>query len=323
MSELLHVFATVPRDLPPALATFTLAAAFAFGALWGSFLNVVIARVPLDQSVVTPRSRCPKCGAAIAAWDNVPLLSWVLLRARCRHCGVAIPARYPFVELLGALTGAAVVARYGWSPAALELFVFTLTLIAIAFIDLDYFIVPTGLVAVLVVSGLGGGLLRWALVDPASSAALPWDVVVDRGIGAAAAGLLLGAVVVISTAAFRRFAPHRLPDGEGAMGWGDPLILLGIGAHVGWQLVPLVLFVGSAAGSVVGLVARWTGALQGRAPIELPGDDPWTPPDGAIPFGPFLAVGGIVAASFGDAILATLLPRLGLDAGGPLRDLLG
>jgi leader peptidase (prepilin peptidase)/N-methyltransferase len=321
MTDLLTTLATLPRDLPPTLATFSLAVAFVFGALWGSFLNVVIARVPQNQSVVTPRSRCPHCGTMIAGWDNIPLVSWVVLRARCRHCGAAISARYPFVEFLGAVAGAAAVARFGWSLAALELFVFTLTLVAISFIDLDFFIVPTGLVIVLVVAGLGGGLLRATLVGPGTLGGLPMDTLLDRVIGAVAAGLLLGAVVVVSTALFRWLAPHRLPDGEGAMGWGDPLILVGVGAHVGWQLVPLVLFVASTLGSVVGITARLTGALKDRAPVVLPGEDPWTPPEGAIPFGPFLAIGGLVAAFFGDAILATLLPVLGLDAGGPLREL--
>ena len=323
MFETLTIFSTPPRDLPWQLAVFSLGAAFVFGALWGSFLNVVIARVPLRESVVTPRSRCPSCGTQIEARDNVPMLSWLLLRAKCRHCGARISARYPFVEFLGALAGAAVVARFGWSLAALELFVFTLTLVAISFVDLDWFIVPGELFVALLVSGLGLGALRAWLVGADVLGGLSWSAYGDRVIGGVGAGLMLGAIIVLSTAVIRRFFPQRLPDGEDAMGWGDPQILVGIGVHVGWQLVPLVLFVASFVGAIVGIAAKMSGKLKDRAPIELPGEEPWTPPDDAVPFGPFLAVGGLVAAFFGDALLDRLLPLLGLGADGALATAIG
>jgi leader peptidase (prepilin peptidase)/N-methyltransferase len=314
----LAFLAQLPRDLPGPLAVFSLVSAFVFGSLWGSFLNVVIARVPLRQSVVSPRSRCPSCGTQIAARDNVPILSWVLLRAKCRHCGARISPRYPFVEFLGGLAGAAVVARFGWSLGALELFVFTLTLVAISFIDLDWFIVPGETFVALLVSGLGLGAARAWLVGPDVVGGLSWTAYGDRVIGGVGAGLMLGAIIVVSTAFIRRFFPQRLPAGEDAMGWGDPQILIGIGVHVGWQLVPLVLFVASFVGAVVGLAAKFSGRLKNRAPIELPGEEPWTPPDDAVPFGPFLAVGGLVAAFFGDALLQQLLPILGLGPDGAL-----
>jgi leader peptidase (prepilin peptidase)/N-methyltransferase len=317
MLEALTIFSTPPRGLPLPLAAFSLGAAFVFGGLWGSFLNVVIARVPLRQSVVTPRSRCPSCGTQIAARDNVPVLSWLVLRAKCRHCGARIPARYPFVEFLGALAGAAVVARFGWSLAALELFVFTLTLVAISFIDLDWFIVPGELFVALLVSGLGLGALRAWLVGADTLGGLSWSAYGDRVIGGVGAGLMLGAIIVVSTAAIRRFFPHRLPEGEDAMGWGDPQILVGIGVHVGWQLVPIVLFVASFVGAIVGIAAKLSGKLKNRAPIELPGEEPWTPPDDAVPFGPFLAVGGLAAAFFGDEILAYVVPMLGMGIDDP------
>jgi leader peptidase (prepilin peptidase)/N-methyltransferase len=323
MLDALTIFSTPPRELPWQLAVFSLCAAFVFGALWGSFLNVVIARVPLRQSVVTPRSRCPSCGTQIGALDNVPMLSWLVLRAKCRHCGARISARYPFVEFLGALAGAAVVARFGWSLAALELFVFTLTLVAISFIDLDWFIVPGELFVALLVSGLGLGALRAWLVGGDVTGGLSWSAVGDRLIGGVGAGLMLGAIIVVSTAFIRRFFPSRLPEGESAMGWGDPQILVGIGAHVGWQLVPLVLFVASFVGAIVGIAAKLSGKLKNRAPIELPGEEPWTPPDDAVPFGPFLAVGGLVAAFFGDALLERLLPLFGLGAVGALASAVG
>ncbi|MBM4280790.1 MAG: prepilin peptidase [Deltaproteobacteria bacterium] len=340
MSETLALFSTPPRVLPWQLAAYSLGAAFVFGALWGSFLNVVIARVPLGQSVVTPRSRCPRCGTQIAVRDNVPVLSWLWLRAKCRHCGAPIPALYPFVELLGGLAGAAVVARFGWSLAALELFVFTLTLVAISFIDVKWFIVPDGLNVALAATGLGLGALRAWWLGPDAAGGLAWSDVTDRVIGGVGAGLVLSAVIVASTAVIRalqerrrraalarrrlpvaarpkrrpspRATALRLPPDEWAMGWGDPLIFAGIGLHVGWKLQPLVLFVASLVGAAVGIAVARSGGLKNRAPIVLPGDEPWTPPDHAVPFGPFLAIGGLVAAFFGESILQVALPALQL-----------
>jgi leader peptidase (prepilin peptidase) / N-methyltransferase len=340
----LDIWTLPPRELPTILAIFVLVVGFVFGSLWGSFLNVVIARVPKGQSVVTPRSRCPKCGTMITARDNIPLLSWLMLRGKCRVCGAPISARYPFVELLGGVAGAAVVARWGLSLPALELFAFILILIAISFIDLDTFTVPTSLVVGLVVVGLGGGLLRWQLLAPGSPGALTGQDVVDRVIGGVAAGLMLASVVYLSTFVIRLFQERRrraalarrripvaqrskkkwrrregamrLPPDELAMGLGDPMILAGLGACLGWQQIPLALFLASVLGSIIGLALRFSGKLKGRGPISE--EDPWIPPDGAVPFGPFLALGGLLAAFFGQAIHARVLPLLGLGEGGVL-----
>jgi leader peptidase (prepilin peptidase)/N-methyltransferase len=317
------LFSIPPRELPLLAAIFVLGSAFAFGSLWGSFLNVVIARVPMGISVVTPRSRCPKCETMITAKDNIPILSWLILRAKCRACSAPISARYPFVELLGGMAGAAAVARYGVTLPALELFIFMMVLIAISFIDLDTFLVPTSLVIVLAASGLIFGVARWLILGPEAQGGLSHHDVIDRVIGGVGAFAVLWAVVVVSTAVIRKVAPQRLPEGETAMGFGDPLILIGIGTHLGWQLIPLTLFVASVFGSVVGLVAKFSGKLRDRAPIVIPGDDPWTPPDDAVPFGPFLALGALLTAFFGDAFNAWLLPLLGLGEGGVLLQALG
>lgn len=317
------LLAIPPRDLPLFAALFVLGVGFVFGTLWGSFLNVVIARVPMKQSVVSPRSRCPHCGHQITAVDNVPIVSWVLLRAKCRQCKAPISARYPFVEFLGGVAGAAAVARFGISVPAVELFVFILTLIAISFIDLDTFLVPTSLVVALVGNGLGFGVVRWFALGPESQGGLSQQDVVDRVIGGVGAGLLLWAVIVVSTIVIKKLQPGRIPDGETAMGYGDPLILAGIGANIGWQLLPLSLFMASVIGSVIGLAAKYSGKLKNRAPILIPGEDPWTPMDDAVPFGPFLALGGLLAAFFGDAIYARLLPLLGLGEGGVLLQTFG
>lgn len=340
----LDIWTHPPRELPTILAAFVLTVGFVFGALWGSFLNVVIARVPKGQSVVTPRSRCPKCGTMITARDNIPILSWILLRAKCRVCSAPISARYPFVELLGGVAGAAVVARWGLTLPALELFAFILILIAISFIDLDTFTVPTGLVVALGAVGIGGGLLRWLLLSPGTAGALTGRDVIDRVIGGVAAGLMLAAVVYLSTFVIRllqerrrraalarrripvgqrskkrwrrREGAMRLPPDERAMGLGDPMILAGLGACLGWQKIPLALFLASVLGSVIGIGLKLSGRLDGRGPISE--EDPWIPPDGAVPFGPFLALGGLLAAFFGHAIHTRVLPLLGLGEGGVL-----
>jgi leader peptidase (prepilin peptidase)/N-methyltransferase len=314
MLDDLALFAVPPRELPFIAAVFVLGASFTFGALWGSFLNVVIARVPKGQSVVTPRSRCPSCGAQIGALDNIPILSWLILRARCRNCGTGISARYPMVELIGGIAGAASVARFGVTLPAAELFCFILILVAISFIDLDTFTVPTGLVVALSAVGLGFGVLRWQLIAVDVPGHLALGDVTDRVIGGAVAGLLLSAVVVVSTWILRRRG--RISNEETAMGWGDPMILAALGFCLGWQAMPLTLFLASIIGSVIGIGLQLSGKLKNRGPISE--DDPWIPPDGAVPFGPFLALGGLLAAFFGDAIHAQLLPLLGLGDSGVL-----
>jgi leader peptidase (prepilin peptidase)/N-methyltransferase len=310
----LDIWTLPPRELPTILAVFVLVVGFVFGALWGSFLNVVIARVPKGQSVVTPRSRCPKCSTMITARDNIPILSWILLRAKCRVCGAPISARYPFVELLGGVAGAAAVARWGLTLPGLELFAFILILIAISFIDLDTFTVPTSLVVALGAVGLGGGVLRWLVIAPGSPWALTSGDVVDRVIGGVAAGALLSAVVIVSTGVLRRTG--RLGPEDTAMGWGDPMIIAGLGLCLGWQMMPLTLFLASVIGSVIGIGLQLSGKLKNRGPISE--DDPWIPPDGAVPFGPFLALGGLLAAFFGPMVHARVLPLLGLGEGGVL-----
>lgn len=302
--------ATPPRELPFVAAAFMLVSGFVFGSLWGSFLNVVIARVPRGISVVSPRSRCPKCEKQIGAIDNIPMLSWVILRAKCRNCQTPISARYPFVELLGGLAGMGAVARFGATLPALELFVFILLLVAISFIDLDTFTVPHVMSFGLIGTGLAFGLVRWLWLGPEAQGGASADDVLDRVIGGVGAGLMLGAVVVIATAVLRRTG--RVPPGEWAMGWGDPMIIAGLGCFLGWQLMPLVLFLASVAGSVIGLALKASGKLKNRGPIS--DEDPWIPPDDAVPFGPFLALGGLLAAFFGDAIVARLLPLFGFGA---------
>lgn len=304
----LRLFFQPPATLPPLAALISLLWAFSFGACWGSFLNVVIARVPAGLSVVTPRSRCPKCEKPISGFDNIPVLSWLILRGKCRSCGLPISPRYPFIEALIGIAAMAAVARYGYSLAALELFTFTAILVAIAFIDMDTWTVPHPLWLALVATGFAFGAGHQLLATEAAEDA-EWIPLFDRAVGAAGAGLFLGALVVVATGVLRRMG--RISGDQMAMGWGDPLILLGVGAYLGWRPLPVVLFLASLQGSIIGLALRARGGLQGDKPVSE--TDDWVPPKGAVPFGPFLALGALEAAFFGDAILAHLGPLLGLS----------
>jgi leader peptidase (prepilin peptidase)/N-methyltransferase len=296
-----------PSELPLPAAVLTLAWAFLFGACWGSFTNVVIARVPEGLSVVRPRSRCPKCGTQIAGYDNIPVLSWILLRGKCRACRAPISPRYPFIEFLVGLIAMALVARFGWNLHALELFTFATILVAIAFIDLDTWTVPDPTWIALIVSGIGFGVAGPAL------GVTTWDSLWERLIGGVGAGLAFSLLIVVFTGVLRRVG--RIGPDDWAMGWGDPLILVGIGCYLGWRLLPLVVFLASVQGSVVGIVLFVAGGLKGDKPVSE--TDDWVPPKAAVPFGPFLALGAIEAAFFGDAFLARLFDgSLGFIAGG-------
>jgi leader peptidase (prepilin peptidase)/N-methyltransferase len=269
-----------PADLPP---WFPLAAAGLFGACLGSFLNVVIARVPEGRSVVRPGSACPRCRAEIRWYDNVPVLSWLLLRARCRSCGQPISARYPLVELV--VAGAAVLSvwRHGPGWAAVAELAFMATLVALAAIDLDTWLLPHALTLPLIALGLLASALGLTPARTLASAAL----------GAATGGGLFWLVSVVGTWVFKREA----------MGFGDVVLLAGIGAFLGLPALLPVILLSSLQGALVGVVQLWLGRAQpgpageagGRdAPPAPDGEaDDWVPPRHALPFGPFLALAAL------------------------------
>jgi leader peptidase (prepilin peptidase)/N-methyltransferase len=266
------------------------------GATVGSFLNVVIARVPQGLSIVRPRSRCPRCGAPIAWHDNVPLVSWVLLRARCRACRAPIPWRYPLVELLGAVAGAASVLRHGPSLASVVELAFVALLVALAFIDLDTWLLPHALTWPVIGLGVVGAALG-AGAAPSLRASLA---------GAGAGWLGFAAVSVVGARVLRKEA----------LGFGDVWLLSGLGAFFGiGGLLPLVLLA-SVQGSVAGLVLLALGKHE-RGPEVAPppeggqgdGEAEWVPPRHAIPLGPFLALAA-VEWLYGARWLAAVLPGL-------------
>lgn len=278
--------------------------AFLFGATVGSFLNVVIARVPEGLSIVRPGSRCPRCHAPIRWYDNVPVVSWLVLRGRCRGCQLPISPRYPAVELLTGLLALALVQRFGLDPRVPALFVFVALLVSITYIDVDHWIIPH--------------VLTWPgiVVGLATSAFDPGRTAVDSVLGALVGFFGFAAVAWLAAKAFRKEA----------LGQGDWWLLAMIGAFLGYQALLPVVLLASVQGSVLGVLLILFGRGEpGTAPVEAvpepapppvaaatdadpapavaAEDEEWVPPRNAVPFGPFLALGALEQLFFGESLL--------------------
>ncbi len=265
------------------------------GLMVGSFLNVVIHRLPkmlergwLQQcadlngkttenappyNLLVPRSACPHCGHKIGALENIPLISYLLLRGKCRGCGVAISARYPIVEALSGLLSAYAAWHFGFGLAALAALLFIWALLALTFIDADTQLLPDDITLPLLWLGLLFNL-SGTFVD------LPSAV-----IGAVAGYLTLWAVYWL----------FKLATGKDGMGYGDFKLLAAIGAWLGWQMLPLVILLSSLVGAVVGITLI-VAARHGR---NIP-----------IPFGPYLAGGGLIALFWGQPLTQGYLQLL-------------
>jgi leader peptidase (prepilin peptidase)/N-methyltransferase len=241
--------------------------AVALGLILGSFVNVLIYRLPIGRSVVFPRSRCPACGVAIAPYDNIPLLSYLLLlRGRCRYCGAGISPRYPLVEALIGTASLVAYLRHGPSlEYAVEL-AFVSAMVALVVIDYRHRILPDAIT----VSGTAAGLL---LAGPREALSF-WDSLA----GALAGGGLLFLVAEVY---------FRLRKLEG-LGMGDVKMMAMVGSFLGWKAVLLTIFLGSLGGSVVGVLLM---AFQGRTLKTT------------LPFGTFLGVAAAVAIFAGEPLL--------------------
>lgn len=220
----------------------TVAAIAALGLVVGSFLNVVVARVPAGRSLWGPRSACPACGAAIAWHDNIPIVSFVALRGRCRACDARIAWRYPLIEALSA--GAFVLAHaiIGWTPALVPALLLLGALIAITFIDLEHQIIPDLITLPGIVTGLAANM---------ATGAVPW---LDSVIGAIVAGGLFFAIILAS---------------GGGMGGGDMKLAAMLGAFLGWQLTLVALFLAVVAGGGVAVGILGAGARGRKDPIPF------------------------------------------------------
>jgi leader peptidase (prepilin peptidase)/N-methyltransferase len=277
-----------PPGIPPWLWWATVAL---WGALIGSFLNVCIARWPMELSVVAPRSRCPRCQRQIAWYENVPVLSWVALGGRCRGCRLPISVQYPIVEIAIALAWIGAFAVYHSPFAALRVAVFVTLLAGIAVTDLLYYLIPDGftvfgLVWLFTASVIG------VFVGDSGGFALPYDALIGACVGAGAISIVgwLGEV------ALRREA----------MGFGDVTLMAVVGTALGAPRTLLTIFVGATVGAVVFLIVvmpvGWIRCRRAGVPFEAP----------LVPFGVFLAPAAIVTFLWGDRLLAWYLARLGL-----------
>lgn len=244
------------------------------GLIVGSYLNVVIHRLPRGISTVLPRSRCPGCGAAIRAADNVPVLSWVLLGGRCRACRARISWRYPLIEAATAALFLASFLRFGLSFEAPAAALFSALMLTLAMIDFDHMILPDKLTW----PGVALGILLQPLLPWARLWEGPWGAVAGAAFGA-----LLGAGVLLAV-----WLGWYLLRKEEGMGLGDVKMLAAIGAFLGWQGVLVSLFFASLSGAVVGLLLMALGRLGAGSKL---------------PFGIFLALGGVIALFFGDPLI--------------------
>jgi leader peptidase (prepilin peptidase)/N-methyltransferase len=271
--------------------------ALALGLCIGSFLNVVIHRLPkmLERqwrlecaalagaeapseppyNLLVPRSRCPACGQGISAFQNVPLLSYLALRGKCSACGARIGIKYPVVELLAGIGGAYAAWRFGFSLAAAGAAAFTWFTIALAFIDQETGLLPDDLTLPLIWAGLLLNL-NWTFVP-----------LHDAVVGAAAGYLSLWLV----------YWGFKLLTGKEGMGYGDFKMNAAVGAFLGWKMLPLVILLSSVVGLVFGALQMF--AARGRWDAGF-----------RFHFGPYLAIAGIVALYWGDPIVRWYLQRI-------------
>lgn len=281
-------------------ASFVTAAAL-LGLLIGSFLNVVIFRLPIvlergwrhqcaqllncqDSmpaslpafNLVVPRSRCPACGHTISVLENVPVLSYLWLRGRCSSCGKAISPRYPAVEILSSVLAAIIAWRFGFGPQAVGAMILTWALIALTFIDLDHQLLPDDITLPLLWLGLGLNLF---------------------GLYASLEAALIGAIAGYGVL-WLVYHLFRLVTGKEGMGFGDFKLMAMLGAWLGWQALPVIILLSSVAGAIVGL----TLVAVRKRDKDLP-----------IPFGPYIALAGWITLLWGADLTAWYL---GLSAPG-------
>lgn len=287
---------------------------FVLGLIVGSFLNVVIYRlpimlerewraqaaelaVPIDDGAATatlmaashepltlntPRSACPSCKAPIKAWHNIPVASWLMLRGRCASCDARISVRYPLVELATGLLSAWVAWHFGFGAAAACALLMTSSLIVLAGIDIDHQLLPDGITLPLMWAGLLAAVL-WGPIPGSPIPVSPRDALVGAAAGYGSLWLV--------------FHAFRLITGKEGMGFGDFKLFAALGAWLGWQILPLVILLSAATGAIVGIFMIVLRGRDRRAPM---------------PFGPYLAAAGWIAMMYGDVLVRGYLRVSGL-----------
>jgi leader peptidase (prepilin peptidase)/N-methyltransferase len=278
-----------------------------YGLLVGSFLNVVIARVPHGQSVVRPRSRCPKCGHPISWFENIPVLSWVALRGRCRACKAPISPRYVVVELLTAVLFVACAQGFGWTYQLAPALVLVALLIPLTFIDLEHWLLPFSLT----IPGIALGL---ALSIPLGTQRLA-----ESAIGAAVGFVAFWLLEIAGEKVFKKEA----------LGGGDKFLLALIGAFLTYRSLLAVIFLSSLQGAAIGLLLLAVRGRAGPAPepegpksekdlaaVKDEAQDEWQPGPTNIPFGPWLSLAALEILLLGPWLGQVLPPTLGWIATG-------
>lgn len=250
---------------------------FLFGTIFGSFINVLIYRLPRNKSIVSPPSSCPRCGSRIEFYDNIPLLSYIILGGKCRRCGQPISIRYPAVELLAGLLAVAAIYRFGLNAAGFEAVLLSFMFIAIFFIDLEFTIIPDVFTIPGMVIGLGASLLPGSLIGWSQSLV----------------GLLVGAISFFLVGML-----GRLLFRKEALGFGDVKFAGMLGAFLGWQSLILTLILASFLGSVIGIAIIVLSGRKGKSTY--------------IPFGPFLVAGALIAMYFGNTMIRAYLHLIGV-----------
>ena len=237
------------------------------GLVLGSFLNVCIYRIPIQKSIVNPGSCCRNCSSPVRWYDNIPILSYLILRGRCRKCRTPIGFRYPLVEALAGALSLALFLRHGLSFSYLHLLILSLALVAITFIDLDHMIIPNLISIPGIIIGVPASLL------------VPYISLPESLIGILAGG---GSFYLIALG-------YSLVTGKEGMGGGDIKLMAMIGAWLGWQPLPIIVLLSALTGTVVGGIYIIASGKGARA---------------RIPFGPFLALGALSYVFFGGEILS-------------------
>ncbi|MFZ4856207.1 MAG: prepilin peptidase [Desulfuromonadaceae bacterium] len=252
--------------------------ALSIGMVVGSFLNVCICRLPKNESIVYPSSHCPRCSCQIRWYDNIPVVSYLLLRGKCRGCGTHISLQYPLVELLNGVLTLFLFLRFGPTPAFAVLFLFCSALVVITFIDIEHQIIPDEIS----LSGIVIGFICSFFLKGHS-----WLN--------SLLGILLGGGTLLLVA----YTYHRL-TGKDGMGGGDIKLLAMMGAFLGWKAVPFIIFASSLAGSLIGISLMLFQKKDGKL---------------AIPFGPYLAFGALLYIFYGKPLIRWYLGLSGFGHG--------
>lgn len=286
-------------------APLFIAVVFAFCLIIGSFLNVVIYRLPIMMErdwreqceemaktpavgevpegrfdLIVPRSRCPACGALIGAWQNIPVVSYLILGGKCSNCRESISARYPVVEMMTAILAAVCAWRFGVGPETVMAIILTLALVPVAMIDADTQLIPDSIVLPLMWAGLA-----MSVFHPVAGAETLFIAPRDAIIGAMAGYLSLWSVYWL----------FKLVTGKEGMGYGDFKLLAALGAWLGWQQLPMIILMSAVVGAIIGIGMMALRKHERSVPI---------------PFGPYLAAAGWIAMLWGETIRTAYLDAM-------------